>query len=267
LPTMGLQLVAGRNFHPDIHSDSGNVIINQSMASLMGKAGQVGALLTYGDTNKRYYHIIGIVKDFLFNDLAGTVTPPLMLDCGREVQGVYNFLTIRLKPGKDLSAQLAKVEAVIKANNPGYPVDYRFVDEQFNDMFESQAHMGALAGVFAVLAILISCLGLFGLAAYTAERRTKEIGIRKVLGASVSGLAALLSIEFLQLVSLSCLIAFPVAWWLMHGWLADFPYRTAIHWWVFGLAGIAAVVITLLTVSFQAIRAALSNPVESLRAE
>jgi ABC-type antimicrobial peptide transport system permease subunit len=207
------------------------------------------------------------VKDFLFNDLAGTVTPPLMLACDPEVNGNYSFLTIRLKPGKDLSAQLAKMEAVMKTDNPGYPVDFQFVDEQFNNRFEWQAHIGTLAGVFAVLAILISCLGLFGLAAYTAERRTKEIGIRKVLGASVSGLAALLSAEFLQLVALSCLIAFPMAWWLMHGWLADFPYRTAIHWWVFGLAGMAAIVITLLTVSFQAFRAALSNPVNTLRSE
>jgi putative ABC transport system permease protein len=267
ISTMGLQLVAGRNFHPDIHSDSGNVIINQTMASLMGKAGRVGALLTYGDTNKMYFHVIGIVKDFLFNDLAGTVTAPLMMACDPEINGNYSFLTIRLKPGKDLSAQLAKIEAVMKADNPGYPVDFSFVDEQFNNRFEWQAHIGTLAAVFAVLAILISCLGLFGLAAYTAERRTKEIGIRKVLGASVSGLAALLSAEFLQLVTLSCLISFPMAWWLMHGWLADFPYRTAIHWWVFLLAGIAAVAVTLLTVSFQAIRAALTNPVNTLRSE
>lgn len=267
IPTLGLQLVAGRNFHPDIHSDSGNVIINQSMASLMGKAGRVGALLTYGGANKSNFRVIGIVKDYLFNDLAGTVIPPLMLACNPEVNGNYGFLTIRLKAGKDLPARLAKVEVVIKADNPGYPVDFQFVDEQFQGMFEWQAHIGALAGVFAMLAILISCLGLFGLAAYTAERRTKEIGIRKVLGGSVSGLATLLSAEFLKLVALSCLIAFPVAWWVMQGWLADFPYRTAIHWWVFGLAAVAAVVITLLTVSFQAIRAALSNPVESLRAE
>lgn len=265
--TMGLQLVAGRNFHPDIHSDSGNVIINQSFATLMGKAGRVGALITYGDTNKKYYHVIGIVKDYLFNDLAGTVIPPLMLSCDPEVNGNYSFLIIRLKPGKDLSAQLAKMEAVMRADNPGFPVDFGFVDEQFNNRYQWQAHIGTLAGVFAALAILISCLGLFGLAAYTAERRTKEIGIRKVLGASVSGLAALLSVEFLQLAALSCLIAFPVAWWVMHGWLADFPYRTAIHWWVFGLAAIGAVVITLLTVSYQAIRAALSNPVETLRTE
>jgi putative ABC transport system permease protein len=267
LSTMGLQLVAGRNFHPDILSDSGNVIINQSFATLMGKAGRVGALITYGDTSKRYFHVIGIVKDYLFNDLAGTVITPLMLSCDPEVNGNYSFLTIRLKPGKDLAARLAKMEAVMKADNPGYPVDYWFVDEQFNDRFEWQAHLGTLAAVFAMLAILISCLGLFGLAAYTAERRTKEIGIRKVLGASVSGLAALLSAEFLKLVTLSCLIAFPLAWWLMHDWLADFPYRTAIHWWVFGLAGVAAVVITLLTVSFQAIRAARSNPVKTLRTE
>ena len=267
LSTMGLQLVAGRDFHADIHSDSGNVIINQSFATIMGKAGRVGALITYGDTNKRYFHVIGIVKDFLFNDLAGTVIPPLMMSCDPEVNGNYSFLTIRLKPGKDLTAQLAKIEAVMRSDNPGYPADFQFVDAQFNDMFRWQAHTGTLTAVFSVLAILISCLGLFGLAAFTAERRTKEIGIRKVLGASVPGLAALLSAEFLKLVALSCLIAFPVAWWVMHGWLADFPYRTAIHWWVFGLAGIAAVMITLLTVSSQAIRAALSNPVKSLRAE
>jgi predicted permease len=267
LSTMGLQLVAGRNFHSDIHSDSGNVIINQSFATLMGKAGRVGALIAYGDTNRRYYHVIGIVKDYLFNDLAGTVIPPLMLSCDPEVNGNYSFLTIRLKAGKDLSAQLAKIEAVMRSDNPGYPAEFQFVDALFNERFQWQAHIGTLAGVFSLLAILISCLGLFGLAAYTAERRTKEIGIRKVLGASVSGLAALLSAEFLKLVALSCLIAFPVAWWVMHGWLADFPYRTAIHWWVFGLAGVGAVAITLLTVSWQAIRAALSNPVESLRAE
>jgi putative ABC transport system permease protein len=267
IPTMGLQLVAGRNFHPDIHSDSGNVIINQSMASLMGKAGRVGASLSYGNKNKEHYRVIGIVKDYLFNDLGGTVIPPLMLSCDREVKGNYNFLTIRLKPGKDLSARLAKMEAVIKANNPGYPVDYRFVDEQFNDLFRGETHIGMLAAIFAVLAIFISCLGLFGLAAYTAERRTKEIGIRKVLGASVSGLATLLSMEFLQLVALSCLIGFPLAWWGMNNWLADIPYRTPIHWWVFGLAGIAAIGVALLTVSFQAIRAALSNPVKTLRTE
>ncbi|HVX26098.1 MAG TPA: FtsX-like permease family protein, partial [Parafilimonas sp.] len=134
-------------------------------------------------------------------------------------------------------------------------------------MFSSETLIGKLAGVFAVLAIFISCLGLFGLAAYTAERRTKEIGIRKVLGASVTGLAGLLAKEFLQLVTISCVIAFPVAWWFMHNWLQDYAYRTTIDWWMFALAGIAALLIALLTVSFQAIKAAIANPVKSLRTE
>jgi ABC-type antimicrobial peptide transport system permease subunit len=138
------------------------------------------------------------------------------------------------------------MQAVIKADNPGYPVDYWFADDIFDQFFTTETRIGKLAGLFAVLAILISCLGLFGLAAYTAELRTKEIGIRKVLGASASGLAGLLSKEFLQLVALSCLIAFPLAWWAMNRWLTDYEYRT---------------------VSFQAIRAAMANPVKTLRSE
>jgi ABC-type antimicrobial peptide transport system permease subunit len=155
----------------------------------------------------------------------------------------------------------------MKRNNPAYPFDYRFVDDQFNQMFLSEMLMSKLARVFAALAIVISCLGLFGLAAYTAERRTKEIGIRKVLGASVPGIAGLLSKDFLQLVLLSCLIAFPVAWWVMYNWLQDFQYRVNIHWWVFVAAAVLAILIALITISFQAVKAALTNPVKSLRTE
>jgi len=264
ISTMGLQLKEGRNFYADIPSDSGNVIINESMAKLMGKAGRVGGILTYN--GKYVYHVVGIVKDYLFNNMYEHVSP-LMLTCDPEKKGNYSFLAIRLRSGGNLSSRLAKVEAVMKANNPGFPFEYQFADEQFDRLFRGESRLGELAGVFAGLAILISCLGLFGLAAYTAERRTKELGIRKVLGASVASLASLLSKEFLQLVIISCLIAFPLAWWMMSGWLADYAYRTAIHWWVFGIAGIAALLIAMLTVSSQAIRAALSNPVETLRSE
>jgi ABC-type antimicrobial peptide transport system permease subunit len=141
------------------------------------------------------------------------------------------------------------------------------VDEQFNDMFQTEMLMSKLSRVFATLAIIISCLGLFGLAAYTAERRIKEIGIRKVLGATVTGLAGLLSVEFLKLVLLSVLLAFPMAWYIMHLWLRDYAYRINIQWWVFVVAGVAAVLIAIITVSFQAIKAAVSNPVKSLRSE
>jgi len=266
ISTMGLQLKEGRDFHIDILADSGNVIINESLAKLMGKAGRLGGILTYEGRQRRTYHVIGIIKDYLFNNMYESVAP-LMLACDPEKNGTYGFLTIRLKSSGDLSSHLARIGAVMKANNPGYPFEYQFADEQFDNLFRGETHMGELAGVFATLAIVISCLGLFGLAAYTAERRTKELGIRKVLGASVTNLTSLLSKEFLQLVVISCLIAFPLAWWMMTGWLAEYPYRTVIHWWVFGMVGIGALSIAMLTVSSQAIRAALSNPVETLRSE
>ena len=178
-----------------------------------------------------------------------------------------NFLTARLKQNADLKSSLAKIESIVKADNPGYPIEFNFVDEQFNQLFKTETLIGKLAGVFAVLAIVISCLGLFGLSAYTAEKRTKEIGIRKVLGASASGLAGLLSKDFLVLVLISCLIAFPLAGLIMHSWLQDFEYRVTINLLIFLIAGLLATLIALITVSFQAIRAAVANPVKSLRTE
>jgi ABC-type antimicrobial peptide transport system permease subunit len=162
---------------------------------------------------------------------------------------------------------MAKIESIVKSDNPGYPVEFNFVDTDFNQLFKTEALIGELASVFAILAIFISCLGLFGLAAYTAERRTKEIGIRKVLGASAKGLAGLLSKDFLKLVTISCFIALPLAWWIMYSWLETFAYRIKIDWIIFLVAAILAIVIALLTVSFQAIKAAIANPVESLRSE
>jgi putative ABC transport system permease protein len=162
---------------------------------------------------------------------------------------------------------LVKAGAVIKADSPGYPFEYQFTDDDFNRLFKTETLTGTLAGVFASLAIFISCLGLFGLAAYTAERRIKEIGIRKVLGASVSGLAGLLSKDFLKLVGLSCIIAFPVAWFFINNWLRSYEYRVTINWLIFLISGVVAIVIALATVSFQAIKAALMNPVRSLRSE
>ena len=153
----------------------------------------------------------------------------------------------------------------MKKDNPGYPFEYRFVDEQFNGMFASETLISELSQGVASLAIIISCLGLFGLAAYMVERRVKEIGIRKVLGASVPGIAVLLSRDFLQLVGLSVLVAFPLGYWLMHNWLMDYAYRTTMHWWVFAVGGGLALLITLLTVSLHALQAARANPVKSLR--
>jgi len=263
LSTMGLKLNEGRNFYPDIKADTGDVIINETMAHMISAKSCIGEYVTYA--NRERYRTVGVVKDYVFNDMYSTVSP-LILSCAPEMSQNYGFMEIRLKPG-NLAASLSKVEAVIKANNPGFPFDYSFADQRFEQLFTIEARIGKFAAIFSVLTIFISCLGLFGLAAYTAERRTKEIGIRKVLGASTAGLAGLLSKEFLQLVALSCVIAFPMAWWFMSHWLKDYAYRTAIHWWVFALAGLAALLIALLTVSLLAIRAALANPVHSLRTE
>lgn len=257
ISTMRLKLTSGRDFYEG-NVDSGSVVINESMAKLMATEGKAGSILNLGKNNLR---IVGVIKDFIFNDIYGSGSP-LVLICGNYSATI---MAVRFKQNANITQALAKTEAVMKKQNPGYPFEYRFADEDFNKMFTSETLIGKLAGVFALLAIFISSLGLFGLAAYSAERRTKEIGIRKVLGASVSGLASMLSREFIQLSVLSCLIGFPVAQWIMHNWLQNYEYRTVIHWWVFALAGAAAVTVALMTVSFQAIKAAIANPVKSLK--
>ena len=174
---------------------------------------------------------------------------------------------IRLNKQSNIEKALTGIQKVMKRDNPAYPFNYVFLDDQFNQMFQNEMLVSKLSRVFASLAIIISCLGLFGLAAYTAERRTKEIGIRKVLGASVSGVTGLLSKDFLMLVIISCAIAFPIAYWKMYVWLKTYQYHIDIQWWVFAAAGAAAILIALATISFQAVKAALANPVKSLRNE
>jgi putative ABC transport system permease protein len=260
LSTMQMQLISGRDFYPTFGADSLSVIINESMAKLMGKEGKTGSILSNGSFHAQ---VIGIIKDFVFNDIYGPGAPLVLFP---DLRGA-TVMALRVKQNANLSQALAATQSVMTAENPGYPFEYHFADESFNALFSTETLIGKLAGVFAALAVFISCLGLFGLAAYTAERRAKEIGIRKVLGASVQGLAGLLSKEFLQLVAISCVIAFPVAWWAMKGWLDGYEYRTTIQWWVFAVAGVLALVIALITVSFQAIRTALANPVNNLRSE
>lgn len=261
IPTMGLKLAAGRNFNPNAAADSSNVIINEAFAQQMGEEGRVGGIIRDGD--KKAWQIIGILKDYLYNDMYGSAGP-LLLYNHPSGEGV---LTIRFKPGINIQDALAKTGAIVKRDYPGYPFEYAFVDDDFNQLFKTETLTGKLAGVFAALAIFISCLGLFGLAAYTAERRIKEIGIRKVLGASISGLVALLSKDFLKLVGIACLVAFPVAFWALHKWLNSYQYKININWVVFAAAGVTAMLIALTTVSYQAVKAALMNPVKSLRSE
>jgi putative ABC transport system permease protein len=260
ISTMGMKLKDGRDFYANIKSDSNNVIINNALAKTIGAKRIVGSILNY---NNSKFTIVGVINDFVYNNMYTAAAPLVLYSDTSNV----NILTVRLKPNTDIGTAMPVLEKAIKKDSPGYPVEFNFVDEQFNQYFKTESLIGKLAGVFAVLAIVISCLGLFGLAAFTAERRTKEIGIRKVLGATVSNLATLLSKDFLILVGISCVIAFPVAWWAMKNWLHDYDYKINISVWIFIAAAVLAILIALITVSFQAIRAALSNPVKSLRSE
>ena len=260
ISTMGIRVLKGRDFYANAKQDSLSVIINETYAKLIGKEDIVGTLLRRDSVN---YTIVGVVKDFVFDDMYGKIDPLIFL-CYPEY---FGYLYVRLKEKADVEKTVAKIETVVKANTPGYPFNYVFVDDEFDRQFKSEMLIGKLSRIFALLAIIITCLGLFGLAAYTAERRTKEIGVRKVLGASVAGITGLISKDFLKLVIISSVISFPVAWWLMHNWLQNYAYRVRISWWVFIVAAALATCIALFTVSFQAIKAALANPVKSLRTE
>ncbi|MGN6532660.1 MAG: ABC transporter permease [Ginsengibacter sp.] len=265
IATTGMQLKAGRDFYTDMKSDSNHVIINESLAKAIGNKNIVGSIISRHNQKGELYNmtIVGVIKDFIYNNMFAPASPLILFSDTSYV----NYLTIRLKQNADVKPALAKIESIIKNDNPGYPVEFNFVDTDFNQLFKTETLIGELASVFAILAIFISCLGLFGLAAYTAERRTKEIGIRKVLGASSKGLATLLSKDFLVLVAISCIIAFPLAWWMMHKWLQTYEYRITISWMIFLAAGLLAIAIALLTVTFQAVKAAMANPVKSLRSE
>lgn len=265
--TYGMHIKEGRDFTTNTTAEGTNVIINQTLATLLGKGSAVGKIVQSHrseDSARNNLTVIGVVDDYMFGNMYENPGPALFFcrkprfDC---------FVYARLRQPTDVAGAIAKIETVMKRDNPAYPLLYRFVDDQFNDMFTYEVQMSKISAVFASLAIVISCLGLFGLAAYTAERRIKEIGIRKVLGASATGLAGLLSKNFLQLVGVSCLVSFPIAGWIMHNWLQQYQYRIAMGWWIFVLAGLAAIIIAAGTVSFQAVKAAMANPVEALRAE
>ncbi len=244
----------------DEKTDSMNVLITQAFAKLMGQGSALGKTITFQTYT---WHVVGVVNDFVYGDMYGS-PDPVLFACNTPQA---NLLYVRIKQQQSTAEALAKIGAVMKKDNAAYPFEYTFLDDQFNQLFSSEMLIGKLARVFAALAIIISCLGLFGLAAYTAERRTKEIGIRKVLGASVTGLAGLLSMEFVKLVIVSTLVAFPLAWYAMNTWLQNYAYRVTINWWVFAAAGLAAMFIAVVTISFQAVKAALMNPVKSLKTE
>ena len=266
--TMGMKLLAGRDVRLSdtaIVNKTVYTIITESLAKMMGRGSALGKTLRFpGDTSGLHAEVVGVVNDYVYGNMYTRPDPVMFFGSKPENTTV---MYIRVKPGANKEIVLGKIEATLKKYNPAYPFSYVFVDDQFNNMFSSEFLVSNLSRVFAALAIFISCLGLFGLSAYTAERRTKEIGVRKVLGASISSITTLLSKDFIKLVVLACLIAFPFAWWIMHHWLQSYQYRVEISWWIFLAAGLSAVLIALATISFQSIKAALTNPVECLRNE
>ncbi|MEZ0541385.1 ABC transporter permease [Fibrella arboris] len=257
--TMKIKLLDGRDFSKSIVTDSTNYLINEEAARRMGMKSPVGQYLKFWAKPGK---IIGLIKNFHLNSLRVAIEPLIL-----RLDTTYNnTLLVRTRPGQTDKA-LASMRQLTKKYNPAYPFDYQFADDSFEKQYKSETLIGKLANYFAILAIFIACLGLFGLAMFTAEQRTKEIGVRKVLGASVPNIVALLSKDFLRLVLIAILLASPVAWYAMSQWLLDFKYRIEIDWRVFALAGTLAIAIALLTVSFQSIKAALMDPVKSLRSE
>ncbi len=258
--TIDWQFVDGRNISSAYPSDSAAFIINEAAAKVMNFTKPVGEILKWDGVP---YKIIGVVKDVVAESPYAPVRPTLY----HLLKGGGDDVIVRINPKMSTHEALAKIEKVYKTYNPAQPFDYQFVDDEYTKKFNNEVRIGKLASFFASLAIFISCLGLFGMAQFMAEQRTKEIGVRKVLGASVFSLWGLLSRDFVGLVIISLFIATPTAWYFMHGWLQSYQYRSEIAWWIFALTGAAALIITLLTVSYQSIRAALANPVRSLRSE
>ncbi len=264
--SLNLKIVEGRDFSREFATDSNAVLINETAKKYMGLVNPIGMLIRDDDEEDPDppMKIIGVVQDMI------TQSPYTPVKQGVYVfdkEGESSFYNIRLNPKQSASQNLAIVERVFKEHFPDIPFQYDFVDEEYGKKFASEERIGSLSAIFTALAIFISCLGLFGLTSFVAEQRTKEIGVRKVLGASVFNIWNMLSQDFLKLVAISCFIAIPISYYIMNGWLQEYPYRVILKWWIFLIAVIGALAITMLTVSFQAIKAANANPVKSLRTE
>jgi putative ABC transport system permease protein len=257
--TMGMHVIEGRYFSKDMASDSEATVINKTMAKKLGLKNPVGQRIENG---WQKFTVIGVIEDFNFESMRQEVTPLCL------VLSKYSSTIVSVKiSGADTKQAISYASNVWKSFSPNQAFRYTFLDESFANMYANVQRTGNIFTSFAVLAIIIACLGLFALSAFMAEQRNKEIGIRKVLGASVSGITAMLSKDFVKLVIISIIVASPVAWWAMTKWLQDFAYRISISWWMIAIAGLSAIVIALLTISFQSIKAALTSPVKTLRAE
>ena len=263
LSIMGIEMEVGRDFGEIAGLEQGNVIINKRMAQLMGEEGAIGNEIRLFEKN---YRIIGITKDHVFNDYNALHSEPLAMFCGLGQNKNYR-LYIKLHERTNFSSAMQSVETLVKPYITGKPFEYTVLEDRVNAMMQGDLFMAKLLTDFSVIAVLISCFGLLGLIAFAAEQRTREIGIRKVFGASVSQMVLLLSKDFLKLAGIACVIAFPVAWWIMNQWLNNFEYRIGLYWWIFAMAGILAIAIVWCTVGLQAYKAATANPVEAIKNE
>ncbi|UOQ69875.1 ABC transporter permease [Hymenobacter volaticus] len=262
LPTLGIQLTTGRNFSTRHSTDSTAVILNETAAKTFGwDKNDLSHTISNADNqgHKVTYRVIGVIKDFHFKSLHEPITPLIMT-----LANSSGAVIVKVK-GADLAGLVTTLKEQWMKFSPEEPFSYSFLDERFMQTYEAERKLGRILYLFAGLTVLVACLGLFGLATFTAEQRTKEIGIRKVLGASVTNIVSLLSKDFLKLVVVANVVAWPLAWWAMHRWLQDFAYRINVSWWVFVLVGAAALLIALVTVSVQAVRAAAANPIKNLR--
>ncbi len=258
--TVGWKFKEGRDFSREHATDSSTFVINEAAAKFLSFKNPIGEVLQW---NNKPYTIIGIINDMVVESPYEPVRASLFHISKDE----ENLVILKINPALGSRESLAKIQTVFTKYNPASPFEYKFVDEEYARKFEDEERIGKLASFFAVLAIFISCLGIFGLASFVAEQRTKEIGVRKVMGASVVNLWGMLSKDFVVLVVISLFIAMPMAYYFMNSWLLKYEYRTAIAWWIFALAAAGALLITLCTVSYQSIKAALANPVNSLRSE
>jgi len=258
--TVGWQFIRGRDFSTAFATDSAAIILNETAAKYMGLKNPVGQIVKW---NGRPFRIDGVIKDMITESPYEPVQKTVFIIA----PGVGPYMMVKLNPSLSIRESLSRIQPVFKKYDPSGPFDYQFVDEDYGHKFAAEQRVGVLTTFFSGLAIFISCLGIFGLASFIAEQRTKEIGVRKILGASVMQLWGLLSREFVLLVLLAFVIAVPLAVYFMQGWLAQYNYHASITWWIFAVTGTGTLLITLLTVSYQSIKAALMNPVKSLRSE
>jgi putative ABC transport system permease protein len=267
LKTMDIQLLEGRDFSEEYGTDDRSIILNETAVKFIGWENPIGQYILYPGNNNQRFKVIGVMKDIHSHSLRHQIMPFALFHESSETYNLdYEFIAMRLQ--KNSEAKVIKAtKALLAEFNPGVPFNFTFLDEDYNSLYQSETRIGSILGFFTSLSIFIACLGLLGLIAFTIEQRTKEIGIRKVLGASVSGIITLLAKDYLKLVLVAFLIAIPLSWYFMSDWLNDFAYQITLEWWMFAFAGFAALLIAFVTISFQSARAAMANPIESLKTE